>query len=84
VCHGFLYYKSREQSYLISSITAAAVAPFTLLVLIPDVNKLMAMAHGENDAEPMEKVFDRWSIKSTIRTMIFSVSYGIFLWNNVL
>ena len=80
-CHAYLYYATRDNSYLAAALCSGAIFPFTFFVLLPDVAKLKAMNDGRENKDGMKPVFDRWCLKSSIRAfVVFAPSYAILLY----
>lgn len=68
-----------ELRYLVAGIILVSVAPFTLIVIRPTNNRLMALASGP-DLGDAERLLARWNRLHAVRSVLSVVALVLFLW----
>ena len=68
-----------ELRYLVAGIVLVAVAPFTLLVIMPTNHRLMAV-DSDRDLAEAGMLLARWNRLHAVRSVLGAVALAMFLW----
>jgi hypothetical protein len=70
-----------ELRYLVAGVVLVAVAPFTLLVIMPTNRRLMTL-NAERDLAEAEVLLERWNRLHAVRTVLGTLALVLFLWRS--
>ena len=68
-----------EPRYLVAGLLLVAVAPFTLLVIMPTNQRLMAL-DPDRDLAQAEMLLRRWNRLHLVRSVLSAAALVVFLW----
>jgi hypothetical protein len=68
-----------ELRYLVAGMVLVAVAPFTLLVIMPTNRRLMTL-NAERDLAEAEVLLERWNRLHAVRSVLGTLALVLFLW----
>jgi hypothetical protein len=68
-----------ELRYLVAGIVLVAVAPFTLLIIMPTNHRLMAL-DSDRDLGEAGVLLARWNRLHAVRSVLGAVALAMFLW----
>jgi hypothetical protein len=70
-----------ELRVLVAGIVLVAVAPFTLIVIMPTNRRLMAL-DSSGDLAEAAVLLERWNRLHAVRTVLGAVALVLFLWRS--
>jgi hypothetical protein len=70
-----------ELRYLVAGILLVAVAPFTLLVIMPTNRRLMALG-SRTDLADAAMLLERWNRLHLVRSVLGMLALVLFLWRS--